>query len=178
MKKIFMPFIMALLLTAFAGCADTGSGTGGGSSFNTADIPAGENITLNNYQGNYAWAYAQLTNPRTEAGTYYPVLISNTMGLYSYTALLTSTKNVDTYDGDLTLGSKNYDLNKATPLYSGINQYHLAFTDGNIPENGTVIIAFLTKEEENKFFNVDQLTQSIIDDLNKLDALRQYKWTK
>ena len=173
-----MPFIMALLLTAFAGCADMGSGTGSGSSFNTADIPAGENITLNSYQGNYAWAYAQLTNPRTEAGTYYPVLISNLMGLYSYTALLTSNNNVDTYDGDLTLGSKNYNLNSATSLSNdGTKQYHLAFTDGNIPENGTVIIAFLTKEEENKFFNVDQLTQSIIDDLNKLGALRQYKFT-
>ena len=100
------------------------------------------------------------------------------MGLYSYTSLLTSTKNIDTYDGDLTIGSKNYNLNIASPLYnSETNQYHLAFTDGNITNEGTIVIAFLTKEEENNFFNIDQLTQSVIDELNKLGALKQYKWT-
>ena len=182
MKKSLLSILLAVFLAVISGCADDSknTGTSGGSS-NIESIPAGDEIKLEKHQNNYAWAYADLTNPRKEQGTYYPILISNLMGLYNYNTLLTSTYKVDNSDGDLTLGNKNYDIDGATSLNnSGTTRYHLAFTDGSIPTKGTIVIAFLTKEEENKFFNIElvdgKLPQSLIDELNQLGALRQYKW--
>lgn len=182
MKKSLLSILLAAFLAVISGCADDtkNTGTSGGSS-NIESIPAGDEIKLEKHQNNYAWAYADLTNPRKEQGTYYPILISNLMGLYNYNTLLTSTYKVDNSDGDLTLGNKNYDIDGATSLNnSGTTRYHLAFTDGSIPTKGTIVIAFLTKEEENKFFNIElvdgKLPQSLIDELNQLGALRQYKW--
>lgn len=192
MKKSLLSILLFAFLAFFAGCAEDnvktadnsteigdGTGTGGvtGTGNNTSNIPV-ENES-NPFQlikaGNYASGNISFTNPRTEPGSYYPILLDNVMGKGEYAPTLSSDLSTDT--GNLAIGQQGYDLKSATPLGDGV-QYRLAIEtlSGNIPNEGTIIIAFLTKEEENKFFNVDQLTQSVIDDLNKLGALRQYKW--
>lgn len=194
MKKSLLSILLFAFLAFFTGCAEDnvktadnsteigdGTGTGGGTETgnNTSNIPV-ENesnpFQLNKKADDYASGNISFTNPRKEAGSYYPILLDNAMGKSKYAPTLSSDLSKDT--GNLALGQQGFNLKSATPLGDGV-QYRLAIEtlSGNIPNEGTIVIAFLTKEEENKFFNIDQLTQSVIDDLNKLGALRQYKWT-
>lgn len=183
MKKFLMPFFMAIMVMALAGCADD-SDNGGSSSAPQFDLSGiatdEENITnVAATSDDYAWGSMNLTNPRTASGPYYPILLSTSMGIHpSFTATLTSSKNVDTYDGDLTIGNSKYDLDKASPMDNGVT-YHLAITGKPVPNDGTILIAFLTRAEEDEYFgNIDVINQTVIDQLKELGALKQYKWTK
>lgn len=185
MKKFLMPFFMAIMVMALAGCADD-SDNGGSSSAPQFDLSGietdEENITnVAATSDDYAWGYINLTNPRTASGQYYPILLSTSMGIHpSFTATLTSSNNVDTYDGDLTIGNNNYDLSSAASMTnSGSRRYHLAITGNTIPNDGTILIVFLTRDEEEQYFgNIEAIDQTVINQLNELGALRQYKWTK
>ena len=86
MKKIFMPFIMALLLTAFAGCADNSDGTTGDSSntpsYDIGNIPVDDTVVEFTKGGSpQLQTSINIKNPRTEAEEYYPILISSAMDL-------------------------------------------------------------------------------------------------
>lgn len=174
MKKSLLSILLVVFLTVISGCADTGNETGN----NTSNIPV-ENES-NPFQlkksGNYASGNISFTNPRTEPGSYYPILLDNVMGKSEYAPTLSSDLSTDT--GNLAIGQQGYDLKSATPLGDGV-QYRLAIEtlSGNIPNEGTIVIAFLTQAEEEQFFGSIDLTQSVIDELNKLGVLRQYKWT-
>ena len=172
MKKSLLSILLVVFLAVISGCADTESGTGGGTGTgnNTSNIPV-ENesnpFQLNKKADDYASGNISFTNPRKEAGSYYPVLLDNAIGKSEYAPTLSSDLSKDT--GNLALGQQGFNLKSATPLGDGV-QYRLAIEtlSGNIPNEGTIVIAFLTKEEENKFFDIDKLTQSVIDELNKL----------
>ena len=175
MKKIFMPFIMALLLTAFAGCADNDDGTNGGNSntpsYDISSIPEDKTpIELIKQQDSYGNYYTEpkaveITNPRTEAGQYYPILISTAMGLNGeggseMSNIFGTVKGVGymAYFGSkasgskLVFGEKNdmYDLTSETALKeNGQSTYYVSITqwNGAMPSEGKLVIAFLTKEE-------------------------------
>ena len=218
MKKIFMPFIMALLLTAFAGCADTGSGDGNGNSntpsYDTGNIPVDETtieLTKDTSGGKTESKAVTITNPRKEAGEYYPILISTAMGLngeadlsaYGFgivkgigykTKFRSSSQSSKLVFGE---GRDMYDLNGETALKeNGKGEYYVEIMrwNGAMPSEGKLVIAFLTKEEANKYipnndnivlvpdadtmtYNPKFLDNTIVDELNKLGALRQYKFT-
>ena len=224
MKKIFMPFIMALLLTAFAGCADNSDGTTGDSSntpsYDTGNIPVDETtieLTKSSNSGGMERTESKavtITNPRTEAGEYYPILISTAMGLNgeggsemtNYFGTTVKGVGYETYfrsnasNSKLVFGEKGrdmYDLNGETPLNAnGKGTYYVEITqwNGAMPSEGKLVIAFLTKEEANKYipnnnnivlspdtgtmtYNPKFLDNTIVDELNKLGALRQYTFT-
>ena len=188
MKKFLMPFFMALIVAALAGCADNNN-DGGSSvpssvpSYDLSNIATDEeNITtVEATRDTYAWGYINLTNPRTASGQYYPILLSTSMGIHpSFTATLTSDYNADKLNGDLTIGNNNYDLSSAAYMTnSGSGRYHLAITGNTIPNDGTILIVFLTRDEEEQYFgNIEAIDQTVINQLNELGALRQYKWTK
>ena len=223
MKKIFMPFIMALLLTAFAGCADNSDGTNGDSSntpsYDIGNIPVDETpIELTKSQSSGGMERTEpkavtITNPRKEAGEYYPILISTAMGLNGESGdemsnmIGTTVKGVG-YITDfrskmsgskLVFGEKDdmYDLTSETALNaSGQDTYYVSITqwNGAMPSEGKLVIAFLTKEEANDYipnnndivlmpdsstmtYNPKFLDNTIVDELKKLGALRQYKFT-
>ena len=166
MKKFLMPFFMALIVAALAGCADNNND--GGSSVPSYDLSNiatdEENITtVEATRDTYAWGYMYLTNPRTASGQYYPILLSTSMGIHpSFTATLTSDYNADKLNGDLTIGNDNYDLSSAASMTNG-GRYHLAITGQTIPNDGTILIVFLTRDEEEQYLG---------------NKVRQYKWTK
>lgn len=181
MKKFLMPFFMALIVAALAGCADNNN-DGGSSvpSYDLSNIATDENITtVEATRDTYAWGYMNLTNPRTASGQYYPILLSTSMGIHpSFTATLTSNSNVDNLDGDLTIGNDNYNLSSAASMTNS-GRYHLAITGKTIPNDGIILIVFLTRDEEEQYFgNIDVIDQTVIDQLKELGALKQYKWTK
>ena len=101
------------------------------------------------------------------------------MGIHpSFTATLTSNSNVDNLDGDLTIGNDNYNLSSAASMTNS-GRYHLAITGKTIPNDGIILIVFLTRDEEEQYFgNIDVIDQTVIDQLKELGALKQYKWTK
>lgn len=181
MKKFLMPFFMALIVAALAGCADNNND--GGSSVPSYDLSNiatdEENITtVKATRDTYAWGYMYLTNPRTASGQYYPILLSTSMGIHpSFTATLTSGYNVDKLNGDLTIGNDNYDLSSAASM-TNAGRYHLAITGKTIPNDGTILIVFLTRDEEEQYLGNKAIDQTVINQLNELGALRQYKWTK
>lgn len=182
MKKFLMPFFMALIVAAFAGCADNNN-DGGSSvpSYDLSNIATDENITtVEATRDTYAWGYINLTNPRTEQGSYYPILISTSMGIHpSFIAMLTSDYIATQLNGDLTIGNDNYDLSSATSMTNNSGRrYHLAITGQTIPNDGTILIAFLTRNEEEQYLGNKAIDQTVINQLNELGALRQYKWTK
>lgn len=182
MKKFLMPFFMALIVAALAGCADNNN-DGGSSvpSYDLSNIETDENITtVEATRDTYAWGYMHLTNPRTASGQYYPILLSTSMGIHpSFAAILTSDSNADTLNGDLTIGNDNYDLSSAAFMTnSGSGRYHLAITGQTIPNDGTILIVFLTRDEEEQYLGNKAIDQTVINQLNELGALRQYKWTK
>ena len=180
MKKFLMPFFMALIVAALAGCADNNN-DGGSSvpSYDLSNIATDENITtVEATRDTYAWGYMHLTNPRTASGQYYPILLSTSMGIHpSFTATLTSDYNADKLNGDLTIGNNNYDLNSAASMTNS-GRYHLAITGQTIPNDGTILIVFLTRDEEKQYLGNKAIDQTVINQLNELGALRQYKWTK
>lgn len=181
MKKFLMPFFMALIVAALAGCADNNDD--GGSSVPSYDLSNiatdEENITtVEATRDTYAWGYINLTNPRTASGQYYPILLSTSMGIHpSFTATLTSDYNADKLNGDLTIGNDNYDLSSAASMTNS-GRYHLAITGKTIPNDGTILIVFLTRDEEEQYLGNKAIDQTVINQLNELGALRQYKWTK
>lgn len=185
MKKFLMPFFMALIVAALAGCADNNN-DGGSSvpssvpSYDLSNIATDEeNITtVEATRDTYAWGYMYLTNPRTASGQYYPILLSTSMGIHpSFTATLTSDYNADKLNGDLTFGNDNYDLSSAASMTNS-RRYHLAITGQTIPNDGTILIVFLTRDEEEQYLANKAIDQTVINQLNELGALRQYKWTK
>ena len=219
MKKIFMPFIMALLLTAFAGCADNDDGTNGGNSntpsYDIGNIPVDETTIELTKDTSGGWTVSKavtITNPRKEAGQYYPILISSAMGLngeadlsdYGFgivkgIAYETKFGSSDS-NWNLVFGEKGrdmYDLSGVTALTaSGKSTYYVQIMrwNGAMPSEGKLVIAFLTKAEANKYipnndnivltpdadtmtYNPKFLDNTIVDELNKLGALRQYKFT-
>ena len=181
MKKFLMPFFMALIVAALAGCADNNN-DGGSSvpSYDLSNIATDENITtVEATRDTYAWGYMYLTNPRKASGQYYPILLSTSMGIHpSFIATLTSDNNADKLNGDLTIGNNNYDLSNAASMTNS-GRYHLAITGQTIPNDGTILIVFLTRDEEEQYFgNIEAIDQTVINQLNELGALRQYKWTK
>lgn len=185
MKKFLMPFFMALIVATLAGCADNNN-DGGSSvpssvpSYDLSNIATDEeNITtVEATRDTYAWGYMYLTNPRTASGQYYPILLSTSMGIHpSFTATLTSDYNADKLNGDLTFGNDNYDLSSAASITNSW-RYHLAITGKTIPNDGTILIVFLTRDEEEQYLGNKAIDQTVINQLNELGALRQYKWTK
>ncbi len=219
MKKIFMPFIMALLLTAFAGCADNDDGTNGGNSntpsYDIGNIPEDGTpieLTKDTSGGKTESKAVTITNPRKEAGQYYPILISTAMGLNGEADLSAygfgivkgvgyETKfGSSSLNSNLVFGEKGrdmYDLSGVTPLNAnGKGTYYVEIMrwNGAMPSEGKLVIAFLTKAEANKYipnndnivltpdaetmtYNPKFLDNTIVDELNKLGALRQYTFT-
>ena len=171
MKKFLMPFFMALIVAALAGCADNNN-DGGSSvpSYDLSNIATDENITtVEATRDTYAWGYMNLTNPRTASGQYYPILLSTSMGIHP---------SFNNLDGDLTIGNDNYNLSSAASMTNS-GRYHLAITGKTIPNDGIILIVFLTRDEEEQYFgNIDVIDQTVIDQLKELGALKQYKWTK
>ena len=105
-------------------------------------------------------------------------------------------------NSNLVFGEKGrdmYDLNGETALKeNGKGTYYVWITSGNsMPSEGKLVIAFLTKKEANKYipnndnivlqpvgetietmtYNPKFLDKTIVDELNKLGALRQYTFT-
>ena len=151
-----------------------------------------------------------ITNPRKDKGEYYPILISTAMGLNGEVDLSDfdfgivkgiayETKFGSSFQSSKLVfgeGKDMYDLNGETALKeNGKGTYYVWITSGNsIPSEGKLVIAFLTKEEANKYipnndnivlspdgetmtYNPKFLDNTIVDELNKLGALRQYNFT-
>lgn len=155
-----------------------------------------------------------ITNPRTGEGQYYPILISTAMGLNGEVDLSDFDFGIvkgiayetkfgsSSTNSNLVFGEKGrdmYDLNGETALKeNGKGTYYVWIIRGNsMPSEGKLVIAFLTKEEANKYipnndnivlqpvgetmetmtYNPKFLDNTIVDDLNKLGALRQYTFT-
>ena len=150
-----------------------------------------------------------ITNPRKDKGEYYSILISTAMGLNGEVDLsyfdfgIVKGIAYETFFGSSDTTSKlvfgegkdMYDLNGETALKeNGKGTYYVWITSGySMPSEGKLVIAFLTKEEANKYIpNNDNivltpesdtkydpkfLDNTIVDELNKLGALRQYNFT-
>ena len=152
-----------------------------------------------------------ITNPRKDKGEYYPILISTAMGLNGEVDLsyfdfgIVKGIAYETFFGssssnsNLVFGEKGrdmYDLTNETALKeNGKGTYYVWITSGNsIPSEGKLVIAFLTKEEANKYipnndnivlspdgetmtYNPKFLDNTTVDELNKLGALKQYTFT-
>ena len=151
-----------------------------------------------------------ITNPRKDKGEYYPILISTAMGLNGEVDLsyfdfgIAKGIAYETKFGSNSQSSKlvfgegkdMYDLNGETALKeNGKGTYYVWITSGySMPSEGKLVIAFLTKEEANKYipnndnivlspdgetmtYNPKFLDNTIVDELNKLGALRQYTFT-
>ena len=154
-----------------------------------------------------------ITNPRKDKGEYYPILISTAMGLNGEVDLsyfdfgIAKGIAYETKFGSNSQSSKlvfgegkdMYDLNGETALKeNGKGTYYVWITSGySMPSEGKLVIAFLTKEEAEKYipnndnivlqpvgettetmtYNPKFLDNTIVDELNKLGALRQYTFT-
>lgn len=228
MNKSLISILLVVFLAVISGCADTGSGggtssvDGTGSGDGTGDgtglsvIPVDETIieltkSSDEYMERTEPKAVTITNPRTEAGEYYPILISTAMGLNGEVDLsyfdfgIVKGIAYETFFGssssnsNLVFGEKGrdmYDLNGETALKeNGKGTYYVWITSGNsIPSEGKLVIAFLTKEEANKYipnndnivlspdgetmtYNPKFLDNTTVDELNKLGALRQYTFT-
>ena len=176
MKKSLLSILLVVFLAVISGCADTGSGDGNGNSntpsYDISSIPEDKTpIELIKQQDSYGNYYTEpkaveITNPRTEAGEYYPILISTAMGLNGeggseMSNIFGTVKGVGymAYFGSKASGSKlvfgesgrdMYDLNGETALKeNGQSTYYVSITqwNGAMPSEGKLVIAFLTKEE-------------------------------
>ena len=232
MNKTLISILLVVFLAVISGCADTGSGggtssgggtgSGGGtSSGNLSAIPVDETpIVLTKDTSSSGGGTestepkaVEITNPRKEAGQYYPILISTAMGLNGEVDLSDFDFGIakgiayETKFGSNASNSKlvfgegkdMYDLNGETALKeNGKGTYYVWITSGHsMPSEGKLVIAFLTKEEANKYipnndnivlqpvgetietmtYNPKFLDNTIVDELNKLGALRQYTFT-
>ena len=222
MKKSLLSILLVVFLAVISGCADTGSGDGTGNSntpsYDTGNIPVDETtieLTKSSDSGGMERTEPKavtITNPRTDKGEYYPILISTAMGLNGeggseMSNIFGTVKGVGymAYFGSkasgskLVFGEKNdmYDLTSETALKeNGQGTYYVSITqwNGAMPSEGKLVIAFLTKEEAAKYipnnnnivlspdsstmtYNPKFLDKTIVDELNKLGALRQYTFT-
>lgn len=228
MKKSLLSILLVVFLAVISGCADTGTDTGtdngtgtGGGNYDLSAIPVDENV-FNFTKNQYGQVQTSINvkNPRTETGTYYPILISSAMGLTEEADLsqygMGIIKGVGyrSYFGDTNIyygnedvasnlnfpdyKSKMYDLTNAKSLNaSATGTYYIFFDTWNadVTPTGILIFAFLTKEEAAKYipdnsnikflpvnptgaagFKPTYLDSKIVDELNKLGALRQYKF--
>ena len=187
MKKSLLSILLVVFLAVISGCADTGSGGGTGNSntpsYNTDNIPEDKTtieLTKSSNSGGMERTESKavtITNPRTEAGEYCKASGSKLVFGES--------------------GRDMYDLNGETALKeNGQSTYYVSITqwNGAMPSEGKLVIAFLTKEEAAQYipnndnivlmpdsstmtYNPKFLDNTIVDDLNKLGALRQYKFT-
>ena len=180
MKKSLLSILLVVFLAVISGCADTGSGDGNGNSntpsYDISSIPVDKTpIELIKQQDSYGNYYTEpktveITNPRTEAGEYYPILISTAMGLNGESGdemsnkIGTTVKGVGymAYFGSKASGSKlvfgekddMYNLTGETALKeNGQGTYYVSITqwNGAMPSEGKLVIAFLTKEEANEY---------------------------
>ena len=202
------------------GTGSGGTGTGGGN-YDLSAIPVDD--TVLNFTKKYITVETlNITNPRTDSTkTYYPILISPAMGMngeadlseygmgiikgVGYQIHFGSNQNiVQNRQPDLTYSSAErrlmYNLTSATSINAGKNgTYYLMFESWNgkeFPTEGTLVFAFLTKEEAAKYipdnsnikflpespdsaagFKPTYLDSKIVDELNKLGALIQYTFT-
>ena len=203
----------------------TGSGDGNGNSntpsYDTGNIPVDKTpieLTKDTSSGGDTVERTEpkavtITNPRKDKGEYYPILISTAMGLNGEVDLSdfgfgivkgiayetkfgSSSTTSNLVFGE---GRDMYDLNGETALKeNGKGTYYVWITIGrSMPSEGKLVIAFLTKEEANKYipnndnivlqpvgetietmtYNPKFLDNTIVDELNKLGALRQYTFT-
>lgn len=188
MNKSLISILLVVFLAVISGCADTGSGggtsSGGGTgsgdgngnsntpSYDTGSIPVDETIIeLTKSSGEDVERTeskaVEITNPRKDAGQYYPILISTAMGLngevdLSYfdfgivkgiayeTKFGSSSTNSNLVFGE---GKDMYDLTSETPLKEeGKGTYYVWIISGySMPSEGKLVIAFLTEEEANKY---------------------------
>ena len=189
MKKSLLSILLVVFLAVISGCADTGSGDGTGNSntpsYNTDNIPEDKTtieLTKSSNSGGMERTESEavtITNPRTEAGEYYPILISTAMGLNGeggseMSNIFGTVKGVGymAYFGSkasgskLVFGEKNdmYDLTSETALKeNGKGTYYVSITqwNGAIPSEGKLVIAFLTKEEATQYIpNNDNIVLS------------------
>ena len=221
MNKSLISILLVVFLAVISGCADTGSGGGTSSVDGTSSsggTSSGVDETIIELTKNSSEDVERtepkavtITNPRKDKGEYYPILISTAMGLNGEVDLsyfdfgIVKGIAYETFFGssssnsNLVFGEKGrdmYDLNGETALKENEKgTYYVWITSGNsIPSEGKLVIAFLTKEEANKYipnndnivlspdgetmtYNPKFLDNTIVDELNKLGALRQYKFT-
>ena len=188
-----------------------GTGSGGGTNSGVDETIIELTKSSDEYMERTEPKAVTITNPRKDKGEYYPILISTAMGLngevdLSYfdfgivKGIAYETKfGSSSSNSNLVFGEKGrdmYDLNGETALKeNGKSTYYVWITSGNsIPSEGKLVIAFLTKEEANKYipnndnivlspdgetmtYNPKFLDNTIVDELNKLGALRQYTFT-
>ena len=188
-----------------------GTGSGGGTNSGVDETIIELTKSSDEYMERTEPKAVTITNPRKDKGEYYPILISTAMGLNGEVDLsyfdfgIVKGIAYETFFGssssnsNLVLneaGRDMYDLNGETALKeNGKGTYYVWITSGNsIPSEGKLVIAFLTKEEANKYipnndnivlspdgetmtYNPKFLDNTIVDELNKLGALRQYTFT-
>ena len=224
MNKSLISILLVVFLAVISGCADTGSGGGTSSGGGTGSvdgtgssaIPEDKTpIELTKSQSSEGAESTEpkavtITNPRKDAGEYYPILISTAMGLNGEVdlshfdfgivkgiAYITCFGSSDT-TSNLVFGEGRdmYNLSGVTPLKeNGKGTYYVWIKEGNsMPSTGKLVIAFLTEEEAKKYipnndnivlqpdmdtitYNPKFLDNKIVDELNKLGALRQYTFT-
>lgn len=224
MNKSLISILLVVFLAVISGCADTGSGggtssvdgtgSGGGTSSGVDETIIELTKDTSSSGGGTERTESKavtITNPRKEAGEYYPILISTAMGLNGEVDLsyfdfgIVKGIAYETFFGssssnsNLVFGEKGrdmYDLNGETALKeNGKGTYYVWITSGySMPSEGKLVIAFLTKEEAEKYipnndnivlspdgetmtYNPKFLDNTIVDELNKLGALRQYTFT-
>lgn len=180
MNKSLISILLVVFLAVISGCADTSSVDGTGSSGGTGSgdgnydpnaIPVDETpIVLTKDTSSSGGGTestepkaVEITNPRTDVGEYYPILISTAMGLNGEVDLSdfgfgivkgiayetkfgSSSSNSNLVFGE---GRDMYDLNGETALKAnGKGTYYVWITSGySMPSEGKLVIAFLTKEE-------------------------------
>ena len=226
MNKSLISILLVVFLAVISGCADTGSGggtssvdgTGSGDGTGLSAIPEDKTpIELTKSSDEDVERTepkaVTITNPRKDKGEYYPILISTAMGLNGEVDLsyfdfgIAKGIAYETKFGSNSQSSKlvfgegkdMYDLNGETALKeNGKGTYYVWITSGySMPSEGKLVIAFLTKEEAEKYipnndnivlqpvgettetmtYNPKFLDNTIVDELNKLGALRQYTFT-
>ena len=226
MNKSLISILLVVFLAVISGCADTGSGGGtssGGGTGSSGGTGSGDlsaitedktpivltkDTSSEDVESTEPKA-VEITNPRKEAGQYYPILISTAMGLNGEVDLSdfgfgiakgiayetkfgTSDTNSNLVFGE---GRDMYNLSGVTPLEAnGKGTYYVWITSGySMPSEGKLVIAFLTEKEAKRHIpsNKDIVLQpesdtkyepkfldnTIVDELNKLGALKQYTFT-
>ena len=212
MNKSLISILLVVFLAVISGCADTGSGDLSAITEDETPIVLTKDTSSEDVESTEPKA-VEITNPRTDVGEYYPILISTAMGLNGEVDLShfdfgivkgiayetkfgSSNTNSNLVFGE---GRDMYDLNGETALKAnGKGTYYVWITSGySMPSEGKLVIAFLTKAEAEKYipsndnivlqpvgetietiaYNPKFLDNTIVDELNKLGALKQYTFT-
>ena len=212
MNKSLISILLVVFLAVISGCADTGSGDLSAITEDETPIVLTKDTSSEDVESTEPKA-VEITNPREEAGEYYPILISTAMGLNGEVDLSdfgfgivkgiayetkfgSSSTNSNLVFGE---GRDMYDLNGETPLKENEKgTYYVWIISGySMPSEGKLVIAFLTKAEAEKYipsndnivlqpvgetietiaYNPKFLDNTIVDELNKLGALKQYTFT-